>query len=438
MNIKPIPVRTSFVILLLSAVFSTSLIAKDAVAGLQEFSRITTRQDLDELIASTSNASLKKALSDHVCEILDAAKRYPHIEAVVRTIESSPGEYQKVNTTPASLKAAAGGDIPVFDTLTMVSTRIQGGGAHNHRKEKEDPYNADFIRHLGHIESLETLYLEARNIEDSWVVPLLNLKNLQSLTIIGFGRLGDDCLAQLQHLKTAAPHLTTLQLAYFGKATDAGLEHLAGFHNLEKFTFRGSPIRGHGFAKFEGWTKLKYINFHSNQLDDEGLGYVCKNFPNLEFIKLWHSRYLTDASAEHFKKLTKLKGIEISCKEATAGLFRHIQHIPLEYAAFESGVNSPALQVIKNAKSVPTLRQLKVKVDNFTDAELKELSEVRQIKQLTLNSLPVTEERIGILKEFQYLEELELVERRKKHQYSDETKASIQAALPGVSVKFVP
>ena len=434
MKSKLIPLRTSFLMLLLSVVSSPCLIAADPVPDL---SGITNRAELDTLIVLTDNVTLKQALRDHACGILDAAKRYPHVEAVIRTIESSPGEYQKVNTTPPALKAAAGGDIAIFDTLTMVSTRVQGGGAHNHRKEKEDPYNAEFIVHLGHITSLEMLYLEARNIEDSWVLPLLNLKNLQSLTIIGFARLGDDCLAHLQHLKTASPSLTTLELAYFGKATDEGLELLAGFHNLEKFTFRGSPVRGHGFAKFEGWTKLKNINFHSNQLDDKGFGFVCKNFPNLEFIKLWHSRYLTDASAVHLKKLTKLKGIEISCKEATAGLFKHIQHIPLEYAAFESGVNSPASQVIENAKSVPTLRQLKVKVDNFTDSELKMLSKVRQIKQLTLNSLPVTEERIELLKEFQYLEELELVERRKKHQYSDETKAKIQAALPGVSVKFV-
>jgi hypothetical protein len=419
--------------LIVSALSSISLNA----SGLQDLSRVTNRAELDALIASTGNAALKQALSEHACEILDAAKRYRHVEAVIRIIESSPGEYQKVNTTPASLKEAAGGELAVFDTLTVVSTRIKGGGAHNHRKEKEDPYNAEFIEHIGQIASLETVYLEARNIEDSWVKPLLNLKNLQSLTIIGFARLGDDCLAHLQHLKTASPNLTTLELAYFGKATDKGLELLAGFHNLEKFTFRGSPVRGHGFAKFEGWTKLKNINFHSNQLDDEGLGYVCQNFHNLEFIKLWHSRYLTDASAEHFKKLTKLKGIEISCKEATAGLFKHIQHIPLEYAAFESGVNSPASQVIENAKSVPTLRRLSVQVDQFTDAELKMLTGVRQIKQLSLNSLAVTEERIGILKEFNFLEELELVERRKNKHYSDETKASIQAALPGVTVKFV-
>ena len=425
-------------VLLLSVLMHSIGQAADTAPGLPGLSTVSSRAELDALIASTDDPSLKQAIRDNSCAILEAAERYPHVEAVIRTIESSPGEYQMINATPCSLKKAAGGDITIFDTLTMVGTRIKGGKAHQHRTNKEDPYNAAFVEHLGHITSLETLYLEARNIEDSWVAPLLNLKNLKSLAIIGFARLGDDSLAQLQNLETTCPHLTTLELAYFGKATDAGLERLAGLKNLEKFTFRGSPVRGHGFSKFDGWTRLRNINFHSNQLDDEGLGYVCEKFPNLEFIKLWHSRYLTDASAVHIKKLTRLKGIEISCKEATAGLFKHIGHLPLEYAAFESGVNSPATQVIENAKSVPTLRRLKVQVSSFTPTELKQLAEVSQVEELSLGSLTLTEEHIDILKSFDHLKQLELVERRKKHLYPDAAKAKVRSALPGVAVTFVP
>jgi hypothetical protein len=425
--------NTSLFTLLVPALSSVALMATD----VPDLSKVSSRAELNALIASTGDAKLKQAIVDHACAILDAAQRHPHVEAVIRTLDSSPGEYVKANTTPGSLKETAGGELAFFDTLTMVETKVKGGGAHHHRNASEDPYNADFIRSLGYITSLESLYLEARNVEDSWIAPLLKLKNLKSLTIIGFARLGDDSLAQLKGLKTSAPKLKTLELAYFGKATDEGLELLAGLKDLEKFTFRGSPVHGHGFAKFKGWTKLKSINFHSNQLDDEGLGYVCQNFPNLEFIKLWHSKYLTDASAEHFKKLAKLKGIEISCKEATACLFKHIKEIPLEYAAFESGVNSPASQVVANAKSVPTLRRLSVQVDQFTDEDLKALSGVMQIKELSLNCLAITEERIGLLKNFGYLEGLELVERRKNRHYPDETKAKIKAALPGVAVKFV-
>tara|TARA_B100000676_G_scaffold283119_1_gene309569 strand:+ start:75 stop:1376 length:1302 start_codon:yes stop_codon:yes gene_type:complete len=425
-------------ILALVALLCASAIAGDSAPDLPDLAKIRSEAELDALIASSEEAPLKQALSDHADAILAASKRHPHVAAVIRTIESSPGSYEKINTTPASLKQAAGGELAIFDTLTSVTTRIKGGGAHDRRKESEDPYDAAFVEHIGQITTLETLYLEARNIEDSWVIPILNLKNLSKLSIIGFARLGDDALAHLQHLSTACPKLTELELAYFGKATDAGLEQLAGLKNLQKFTFRGSRIRGHAFAKFDGWTSLTNINFHSNQLDDQGLGHVCESFPNLEFIKLWHSKLLTDASAENLKKLTRLKGIEISCSNATANLFKHIEDIPLEYAAFNYGVNSPAAQVVENIKSVPTLRRLSIQAELFTDAELRILTEVTQVEQLSLSSLPLTDEHIGILSNFDHLKELELIERRKEHLYSDATKAKVNAALPNLAVKFVP
>ena len=420
--------------LLLTALLCATGTAADRTPDLSGLSSLA---ELDALIASSGDAALKKALSDHADEILAAAKRHPHVKAVIRTIEAAPGEYEKINTTPAELKQAAGQELAVFDTLTMVTTRIKGGKAHDHRSKSEDPYNAAFVEHLGQITSLETLYLEARNIEDSWVTPILNLKNLSKLSIIGFARLGDDALAQLQHLDTACPKLKDLALAYFGKATDAGLEQLSGLKHLERFTFRGSPVRGHAFAKFTGWNSLTYINFHSNGLDDQGLGDVCESFPNLEFIKLWHSKLLTDASAKHLKKLTRLKGIEISCRNATANLFKHIEDIPLEYAALEYGVNSPAAQVIESAKSAPTLRRLSIQVSAFTPSELRQLAELTQIEQLSLSSLPLTDEHIGILKNFDHLKELSLVERRREHLYSDAAKAKVRAALPDVAVRFV-
>jgi hypothetical protein len=57
---------------------------------------------------------------------------------------------------------------------------------------------------------------------------------------------------------------------------------------------------------------------------------------------------------------------------------------------------------------------------------------------LSLGSLPLTDEHIGMLKNFDHLKELELVERRRKHLYSDAAKAKVLAALPDIAVKFVP
>lgn len=402
-------------------------------AAAPDLSRITSRADLDAVITATSDSALKQALSDHAAAIVTAAQQHPHVVAVIRTIESAPGTFTKVNTTPDALKKAAGGDIAIFDTLTQVSTNILGGKAHDHRKENADPYNAALIEHLGHIASLEAVKLEASGIEDAWVAPLLKLKKLKSLSVSGFGRLGDASLAQLQQL-TECPDLTNLELAYFGKATDAGWEKLAGLKNLESFTPRGAGYPGHFFAKFDGWSKLKRINFHSNGLDDEGLGYVCEKFPNLEFIKLWHSKQLTDAGAEHFKKLKHLTGIEISCAKATAGLMKHLRELPMEYVALEYGVCSPAAEAIATVKAIPTLRKLSLDAKTFTDADLTAVAGVTQIKELSLSNLELPDTRLSQFQAFAHLKSLTIIRYGKG--YPEATQAKVKALLPKVDVKF--
>lgn len=409
-------------------------------AAVPDLSKITSKADLDAYIAATNDPSLKQALRDQGAAILAAAAQYPHVKAVIRTIESAPGTFTKANNTPMELKKVAGGEIAIFDTLTLVSTSITNGKAHAYRDAKDDPYDATFMEHLGHIQNLESLKIVATKIEDSWLPPLLKLKNLKSFSMEGTARglkgnpaLGDPSLERLRALEQC-PGLTSLELAYFGQATDAGLEHLAGLKNLENFTFRGSPIKGHGFAKFQGWTKLKRINFHSNNLDDEGFGHVCDQFPNLEFIKLWHSKSLTDASAEHLKKLKNLKGIEISCSKATAGLVKHLRDLPLEYVALEYGVNAPAGDAIDTVKSIPTLRRLKLSGVPLTNANLSALASATQIAELSFQLSELPEERLPYIQAFSFLKSLRLDSAKKP--FSLETQQKVKALLPKVEVTF--
>ena len=88
------------VVLLFTALLCTTGIAGDDVPDL---SQLGSRSELDTLIASSGDAALKKALVDHADDILAAAKRHPHVKAVIRTIDSAPGSSEKINTTPASL-----------------------------------------------------------------------------------------------------------------------------------------------------------------------------------------------------------------------------------------------------------------------------------------------------------------------------------------------
>jgi hypothetical protein len=414
------------------------LLAAAPLVGLgapPDLSKITSRADLDAVIAATFDSGLKQALADNAAAILAAAEQHPHVEAVIRTIESAPGTFTKVNTTPEALKKAAGGDIAIFDTLTEVNTGILNGHAHANRDKKTDPYNAAFIEHLGHIPSLENLSVVVTALEESSLDSILKLKRLQKLRIekrLGNGP-GDTALAKLSQL-AAFPDLKALSLHYFSKATDAGLEQLAGLKNLESFSLRGS-VPGHAFAKFEGWTNLKSIAFHGNAIDDEGLGHICERFPNLESLNLIHARVLTDASAVHLLKLKKLKRIILNGPQMTAAWHGNLGSLPLESLSVSQGNSLPAAQAIAGAKSIPTLRQFAMSGKTLTDTDLTALASMTQLESLSLESIDLPDERVPQLQAFAHLKAITFALRPKG--YPPETQAKVKALMPKVEVKFV-
>jgi hypothetical protein len=413
-----------------------SLVSLTALhAAPPDLSKITSRADFDAVIATTTDAALKQALAAHTAAILAAAEQHPHVEAVIRTIESAPGTFTKINATPEALNKAAGGDIALFDTLTMVSTGILNGHPHDNRDKKSDPYDAAFIEHLGHIETLESASIVVTTFDESSLDSILKLKRLKSLRIekrYDNGP-GDTALAKLSQLATF-PDLKSLSLHYFSKATDAGLEHLAGLKNLESFSLRAN-LPGHAFAKFEGWTNLKSIAFHGNGIDDEGLGHICERFQNLESLNLIHARALTDASAVHLPKLKKLKRIILNGGKMTAAWHGNLSSLRLESLSVSQGNSLPAAQAIAGARSIPTLRHFAMDGKTLTDADLTALASMTQLESLSLGDIDLPDTRLPQLQAFAHLKSLSIIRYGKG--YPDETQPKVKALLPKVDVKFV-
>lgn len=404
-------------------------------AAAQDLSKINSRADLDAVIAATMNAGLKQALQDNAAAILAAAEMHPHVEAVIRAIETAPGTFTKVNTTPGPLQKAAGGDSAIFDTLTMVNTGILNGHAHANRDKKTDPYDAAFIEHLGQISSLENLSIVVTTFDESSLDSILKLNRLKSLRIekrYDDGP-GDTALAKLSQLATF-PDLKSLSLHYFSKATDAGLGQLAGLKNLESFSLRAN-VPGHAFATFEGWTSLKSIAFHGNGIDDEGLGYICERFPNLGSLNLIHARVLTDASAVHLPKLAKLNRIIVNGPKMTAAWHGNLGSLPLESLSVSQGNSSPAAEAIAGARSIPSLRKFAMDGHAFTDADLTAVASLPQIKELSLSNLKLSDARLPHLQAFAHLKTLTLV--RYGAGYPAATQSAIKQVLPNVDVRFV-
>ena len=394
--------RRSFFYSLLAVASSFGTLASAfAAEPPAALANVKTQRDLEAVIAATTDADLKQALQNHATALLAAAERHSHVEAVMRAVEASPGKVEKINTTPENRKKAVGGDIALFDTLKLVDLAMPNAGPHDPRKV--DPYGAAFFEHLGHIQTLESLNIIATKLSDEWIAPLGQLTNLK-----------------------------TLRFTNNGKLTDVGLEHLAGLKNLETFSFVGTGMQGHAYAKFEGWTRLIKVSHRGSSIDDEGLRQLCEHLPNLESISLAHAKF-TDAGAVHLAKLTKLKRLEIGTRNATPSCLQHIAKLPLESLQLGDGLDTP--EGIALIKDIPTLRRLTLtNAKALTDADLKLVASITQLEHLELGNLDLPDERLALLKDFAFLKSLRLVP--SSTPFTPETQAKIKQLLTKTELQF--
>lgn len=310
----------------------------------------------------------------------------PHVAAVIRTVEGAKGKVEKTEDG---------------QSLKLVDLAVPGAGPHDHRKD--DPYDAAFFEHLGHITTLESLNVISTKANDEWIKPLRKLNKLK-----------------------------TLRFTNNGKLTDAGMETFAELTNLETFSFVGTQITGRAYAKCTVWNKVTRVSHRGSKIDDEGLKELCEHLPNLENISLAHANF-TDAGAPHLAKLTKLKGLEVGAAQATPSSLKYIQNLPLEYLQLGEGFDkSESLPMIFGIKSLKRLTLTNCRAS--TNDDLKLLAEMKQLESLELGSPLLPDERISLLKSFSHLKELKLIDR--KTGYSAETQSKIKLLLPKVAVTF--
>jgi len=310
----------------------------------------------------------------------------PHVEAVIRTVGVAQG---KVEMTEDGR------------SLKLVDLAVPNTGPHDHRKD--DPYDAAFFEHLGHITSLESLNVISTKFSDEWM----------------------QHIAKLTHLKT-------LRFTNNGKLTDAGMVKLAGLKDLESFSFVGTAITGRAYASFECFTKLVKVSHRGSSIDDEGLKALCEHLPNLESISLAHAKF-TDAGAPSLAKLTKLKGLELGA-HATPAALKNITSLPIEYLQLGEGFDkSESLPIIGEIKTLKRLTLTNCKAT--TDDDLRLLATMTQLESLELGGLELTEERLPQLQDFSFLKSITFALRPTGYPAGIQT--AIKALLPGVEVKFV-
>lgn len=310
----------------------------------------------------------------------------PHVEAVTRIVETAKGKVEKTEDG---------------QSLKLVDLAVPNTGPHDHRKD--DPYDAAFFEHLGHITTLESLNIISTKFNDEWMPNIAKLTNLKSLRFTNNGKL-----------------------------SDVGMEQLAGLKNLEGFSFVGTQITGKAYAKFDGFTKLVKVSHRGSSINDEGLKELCDHLPNLESISLAHAKF-TDAGAVHLAKLTRLKGLELGTSNATPQALHHIAKLPLEYLQLGEGFDS--IDSIPVIKGIATLRRLTLtNASKLTDAELKTVAGLTQLVHLELSKIALPDERLAVLADFAFLKSMRLVP--VKEPFSEETQAKIKALLPKTELTF--
>ena len=310
----------------------------------------------------------------------------PHVEAVIRAVEGAKGKVEKTEDGKS---------------LKLVDLAVPGAGPHDHRKV--DPYDAAFFEHLSYITTLESLNVIATKFNDAW------MPNIGKLT-----------------------RLKTLRFTNNGKLSDAGMAQLAGLKDLEQFSFVGTQITGRAYAKFEGFTKLARVSHRGSSIDDEGLKQLCDHLPNLENISLAHAKF-TDAAAPNLAKLTKLKGLELGTMNATPQTLKHIAKLPLEYLQLGEGFDSP--ESIPFIKDISTLRRLTfTNAKPLTDADLKVVAGMKQLEQLELGKIELSDARLAFFKDFAFLKSMRIIP--VKEPFTPETEAKLKALLPKTTLLF--
>ena len=309
-----------------------------------------------------------------------------HAEAVVRIVTASKGKVE-LTTDGQGIK--------------LIDLNVPGAGPHDHRKD--DPYDAAFFEHVGHLSTLESLNIISTKFNDAWMAPIGKLTNLK-----------------------------VLRFTNNGKITDAGMVQLAGLKNLETLSIVGTHITGKAYAQFEGFTKVTRVSHRGSSIDDEGLRQLCDHLPNLESLSLAHAKF-TDVGAPHLAKLTKLKGLEVGASKATPQALKHIAKLPLEYLQLGEGFESGA--AIAFIKDLSTLRRLTLtNAQAITNADLLVIAGLTQLEHLEIGKMPLPDERIPALKPFAFLKSIRLVPA--KAPFTPEQQAKIQAMLPQTKIDF--
>jgi len=242
-----------------------------------------------------------------------------------------------------------------------------------------------------------------------------DLKKVTSLSF-NFTKITDAGLKDVAKF----PQLTLLSLKRT-PITDNGLKEVAKLHKIEWLDISGTKITDTGLKELTNLTQLNYLQISCPEVTDAGLKELI-TLKNLTQIGLSLTK-ITDEGLQLLVKLKKLRSISLIASDATAaGVSRLQKKLPdcrIHYQSrseFTALMKESGLELAANKRSIITnpviekavrvslekpdgnltkedlekVMSLNLAHTQVTDAGLKELVNLRQLKALQLQDTQVT------------------------------------------------
>jgi hypothetical protein len=205
---------------------------------------------------------------------------------------------------------------------------------------------------------VESVTISAKNVTDSDLRPLANLRRLQRLTLIDT-KMTDAGLRHLRDMKSlfslrikgsdmtgeGVIELKDCPLLYFlrfegTKITSEGLKAVAQLKQLKVLALRAAPITDDGLVLLKALPDLERLDLADTQITNEGLAHL-KALPELRRVNLSGTR-ITDDGLKHLKPLRLLSDLDLSNTEITDAGLKHLGPRRLRHLRYENTKITPA------------------------------------------------------------------------------------------------
>jgi sugar lactone lactonase YvrE len=318
---------------------------------------------IDSLVASLTDAQVRRQMAQLVPELEKAAKRYAQDQAILNEVKRLRGKPVIEVSAPDWLRAYAGDDaLAVFVRIVELdlNERTDGHKAPDPKK-LSDRVNDETLKLLADQRDLRRLELSGTAVTSAGLVHLKDLTNLEHLNV---------CLTAVD---------------------DEGLAYLANLKNMRRMAVCSSKVTGSGFQHLTGMKQLESINLHSSPASDAGLEAIGK-LTSLKRLEIVHT-HVTDTGLAQISGLVNLRQFHVHGPETTESA---LPFIGAWKELYELDIyDRPASNVtLSQVSQLPKLRMLRLINGTFDDAGVKHVAGLTTLEELTLSSSKVTDAAI--------------------------------------------